>query len=220
MRAIGLLGGSFDPVHRAHLAMADAFAVALALDEVLFIPASRPWQKNGLLASGEEREAMLALALAAHVAPRGQYTVDGRELAREGKTYTIDTLAGLRAELGPDVSLTFLIGADQLVHLDTWKDWSSLWDLAHVAAATRPGFDAGTLPAAVAGQWKARLAPAATLHDTAHGHAYLLDDLALDVSGTDIRHALADDSGGADRLSHLVPPVVLDYIRQHRLYKG
>ena len=221
MRAIGLLGGSFDPVHTAHLAMADAFALALALDEVRFVPASLPWQKHGLLATGAQREAMLAAALLQHRAPRGVYTIDSRELQREGKTYTIDTLEELRRELGTGVSLVFLLGADQLVHLDGWKDWRRLWTYAHLAAATRPGFDAGALPDEVAKEWAVRLGNAQALHSQASGRSYLLDHFSHDISATDIRSALAaGDVAAIDVSSRLVPSAVLDYIRAHRLYRS
>ncbi len=221
MYTIGLLGGSFDPVHTAHLAMADAFASALTLDEVRFVPASQPWQKRGLFASGAQRVAMLATALSRHHPTRGRYFIDSRELQRAGKTYTIDTLEALRREEGSDVSLVFLFGADQLVHLDTWKDWRRLWDYAHLAAATRPSFDVHALPHEVADAWSARIADAQALHMQACGRSYLLDDFALDVSATDIRAALASDNPSSLAVStRLVPPAVLDYIRANNLYRS
>ena len=202
---IGILGGSFDPIHTAHLAMADAFAAALKLDEVRFLPASQPWQKDGLMATGEQRRAMLDIALAAHRPACGRYLVDDRELARGGKTYTIETLAELREEVGGTTSLVFLFGADQLVHLDSWRDWASLWDYAHLAAATRPGFDAKHLPAAVAEVWSRRAGDAAALRTSAHGRSFLLDGLALDVSATHIRAALARRNDGSSTIARIGP---------------
>lgn len=221
MRAIGLLGGSFDPVHVAHLAMADAFATALALDELRFLPASRPWQKTGLLASATERREMLEIALATHAAPTGRYVIDARELQRAGPTFTLDTLRDVRAEVGDDVSLVFLFGADQLLHLDTWKGWTALWSFAHLAAVTRPGFGIERCPSVVAGEWTRRLGTARDLHDAASGRSFWLEGLDMDVAATDIRNALAgataDERGGLDRL---VPSAVLDYIQAHHLYRS
>ena len=214
---IGVLGGSFDPVHTAHLAMADAYASALSLDEVRFLPASQPWQKHRLSASGEARRTMLALALAEHRPSTGRYVVDDRELRRDGATYTVDTLADLRVDLGPDIPIAFLFGADQLVHLDTWHRWEELWDHAHLAAVTRPGFDATHLPPRVAAVWGARLGDAAALRSSAAGRSFLLAGLALDVAATTIRAALAGRDGSLDRL---VPPAVLDYIRANHLYRS
>ena len=169
---IGLLGGSFDPVHTAHLAMADAFAIALSLDELRFVPASQPWQKHGLAASSDDRVAMLHAALDGHRPSHGRFVVDGRELARAGPTYTIDTLIDLRREVGDARSLVFLFGADQLVHLDTWRDWRSLWDHAHLAAVTRPGFDVRRLPPEVADAWSSRLGDAEALRAVPSGRSY------------------------------------------------
>jgi nicotinate-nucleotide adenylyltransferase len=216
---IGILGGSFDPVHDAHLAMADAFTEALALDEVRFLPAGRPWQKHGLAASPADRLAMLRIALADHPASHGRYVIDARELDREGATYTIDTLRILRAELGPTEPIVFLFGADQLVHLDTWRSWGELWDFAHLAAVTRPGFDASALPADVAETWTKRLGERADLHAAPAGRAFMLETLALEISATDIRGTLASHRG-YEALDRLVPHRVLDYIRSNHLYRS
>ena len=185
------------------------------------MPASQPWQKHGLLASGAQREAMLAAALAQHRAPHGRYAIDARELRRAGKTYTIATLEELRREVGAEVSLVFLFGADQLVHLNTWKDWRKLWDYAHLAVATRPAFDVRTMSPEVAHEWSNRLGDLEALHTQPSGRSYLLDDFAHDVSATDIRAALvAGDDAAIAASSRLVPSAVLDYIRANHLYRS
>lgn len=221
MHTIALLGGSFDPVHRAHLALADALASALRLDELRFLPAGRPWQKEGVLASAAARLAMLELALVDHVAPHGRYLIDARELQRDGTTYTIDTLIELRQEVGADVSLIFLIGADQLVHLDDWKRWTELWDYAHLAVAARPGFALDALPDAVRVPWSLRRSDAAGLRATPSGKSFTLCGLAMDVSATAIREYLeVDDQAAQSALARLVPRAVLDYIRLNHLYRS
>ena len=221
---IGILGGSFDPLHSAHLAMADALASALSLDEVRFMPAARPWQKSGLSASAGDRVAMLEAALEHHVPTHGRYSVDTREVERGGATYTLDTLIDLRETLGAEASLVFLFGADQLVHLDTWHRWHQLWDYAHLAAVSRPGFELDQLPPEVAREWSRRVGDATSLRSAPAGRTFLLETLHLDVSATDIRAALAGGTPGDDAgrvlPGRLVPPAVLDYIETNHLYRS
>jgi nicotinate-nucleotide adenylyltransferase len=215
MHTIGLFGGSFDPVHNAHIALAQAFAKTLTLGELRFLPAGQPWQKNGLKASASQRVDMLQLAIAELPPQPCRFDIDTRELQRSGATYTIDTLIDLRAEVGPAIALVFLIGADQLLKLHTWRRWQDLWSYAHIAAVTRPGSSVAELPEAIREEWKHREAPAATLHGTPHGHAFLLRDLDLDISATAIRTDLAHHKHNSDRL---LPRPVLDYIQTHHLY--
>jgi len=211
---IALLGGSFDPVHNGHVALGAHFAALLQAGELRVIPAL-PWQKSSLVATPEQRVAMLQLAFAGLPC---KVTIDRQELARGTRTYTIDTLRAIRAEVGPAVSLAFLMGADQLQRLDTWHDWQSLFDLAHLCVAARPGFelDATHLPPAVALEFQRRMAGPAELHQQPSGLTYIDAGLAIDVSATGIRAAL---QRGQDAHS-LIPGVVLDYIEQNNLYKN
>jgi len=210
---VALLGGSFDPVHHGHVALAALFARLLQPDQLRIIPAGNPWQKNSLRASGEERVAMLKLAFAeAGLA----VTIDTQEIARGTPTYTVDTLRQVRAELGPQASIVFLMGADQLRQLDTWREWRALFDLAHIAVAARPGFtlDDATLPVAVAQELQQRRGDLAQLRNTPSGLAYLTPSLDVDISATQIRAALQR----GEQANSLISPVVLDYIQQHNLY--
>jgi nicotinate-nucleotide adenylyltransferase len=134
MRAIGILGGTFDPVHNAHLAMARAALEELRLDRVLFIPTGTPKYRRPAAASGEHRIAMLRLALAGHE----KFAIDARELAPEASGYTVDTLRALRAELG-GVELYLLMGADQYVKLGSWQRPDEVAKLASIAVFARPG---------------------------------------------------------------------------------
>jgi nicotinate-nucleotide adenylyltransferase len=211
-RCLVLLGGSFDPVHNAHVALGGYFVRLLAPDELRIIPAGNPWQKAPLLASGADRVAMLRLAFARQPAP---VVIDEQELQRQGASYTVDTLRAVRSEVGPEASIAFVIGADQLLHLDSWHDWRALFELAHVCAASRPGFDTAALPPEVAQELRRRSATPAQLRDSAHGLMFLTENLALDMSATDIRTALAR----GERPQQSLPTPVLDYIEQHHLYK-
>ena len=209
-RRIGLLGGTFDPVHVGHLALARAAREALRLDEVRFIPTGRSWQKSG---SGVDAAARLEMVRLAVGATPG-FVVDDREVRRAGASYTIDTLIELRAELGPGPALVLVLGSDQLRNLATWHRYRELLDHAHIAATQR-----GTHPLAT------RDAPVETLL-AAHGRDALPDAPAgaivyfrmapVPVSATALRERLAR----GERPAELLPPAVLDYIERHRLYRA
>jgi nicotinate-nucleotide adenylyltransferase len=212
---IALLGGSFDPVHHGHVALADLFASLLRPTELRILPAGKPWQKNGLQASDEDRVAMLELAFRN---ARYPVVLDLQEIERDKPTYTVDTLRQLRATLGPGASLVFLMGADQLHKLDTWREWQALFELANIGVAARPGFDLAheALPATVAEQMKRRLATPEQVRGAPAGLVCVAHTLAVDISATQVRNLLR--TGG--NANALVPPQVLDYIQQHNLYKS
>jgi nicotinate-nucleotide adenylyltransferase len=213
---VALLGGSFDPVHNGHIALGVFFGQLLQVDQLRVIPAGNPWQKQGLQASAADRVAMLQLAFATQPLP---FMIDQQEIARADHTsYTIDTLRAIRAELGPQASIVFLMGADQLQQFHTWRQWQQLFDYAHICAASRPGFslEAALLPSVVRQEFSRRAATPQQIRAAPQGMTYLATNLAVDISATDIRTALRD---GHKPIS-LVPPIVLDYIEQHHLYKS
>ena len=217
-RCIALLGGSFDPVHHGHVALAELFTCLLRPDELRVMPAGQPWQKkNGLEAGDADRVAMLELAFARSSAP---VVVDTREIDRKGATYTVETLREVRAELGADASIVFLMGADQLQKLDTWRDWRDLFALANFGVAARPGYrldDAG-LPPAVAAELAQRRASFDDVRTSPAGKVCMAHTLAVDISATQVRAAL--HATPRTDISALVAPQVLDYIQQHNLYKN
>lgn len=132
---VGILGGTFDPIHNAHLAMARAAAEHLKLDRLLFMPTGSPRYRTPAVASGEHRVAMLRLAFADH----DSYEIDGRELAAGASGYTVDTLRELRLELGADTPLWLLMGADQYRKLGDWHRPQDVKKLAQIAVFARPG---------------------------------------------------------------------------------
>jgi nicotinate-nucleotide adenylyltransferase len=213
---VALLGGSFDPVHHGHVALAEVFANLLHPDQLRIVPAGRPWQKpDQLQASDADRIAMLELAFGQAAFP---VIIDLQEIARQGPTYTIDTLRHVRAEIGQDASLVFLMGADQLQGLDTWREWRALFDLAHLGVAARPGFELGdaALPPVVAQELAHRRATPDQLRAAPAGLVCMVHTLAVDISATRIRNALRHE----DDANSLLAPGVLDYIQQHNLYKS
>ncbi len=214
---VALLGGSFDPVHHGHVALAALFAALLKPDQLRVIPAGNPWQKNGLKAGAEDRIAMIELAFREAAL---DVVIDRQEIERSERgtpTYTIDTLRQVRAELGPQASIVFLIGADQLQQLDTWREWRTLFDYAHIGVAARPGFALAqaALPRAVAQEIETRQGSLDELRTTPSGRVFLAEALAVDISATQIRAALQR----GEQANSLISPVVLDYIQQHNLYK-
>ncbi len=185
---IGILGGSFDPIHRGHLTVAAAAADQLPLDTVLFVPArTQPFKRERHHADAHDRATMVRLAIA--VDPR--FRLDGRELARPGPSYTVETLRALRAEY-PDDELFLLIGADAARDFPQWHEVATISDLAQVVVLTRPGFDA-------------RLAGARTLPVP-----------AVDISATMVR----EQARRGQSLRRLVPPAVEEYIQRRQLYRA
>jgi nicotinate-nucleotide adenylyltransferase len=197
-RRIGLLGGSFDPPHLAHLALARAALEQLALDELRWLPAGAPWQKQRegrVLAPAADRVAMVNLLVEGE--PR--FVVDERELHRAGPSYTIDTLRELHAEQ-PEAQLWLVLGQDQYARLDTWHDWRGILPLAGLAVAARDG-EAVVAPPAVA----------------ASPHVSRVISLpAMPHSATEARRLAAS---GADT-STLVGAPVARYIARHLPYRA
>jgi nicotinate-nucleotide adenylyltransferase len=222
MEPVGLLGGSFDPIHVGHLQLARDALANLPIAEVRLIPAAQPWQKEEL-AAVEHRAQMIRLAIDNELPfTRRRMVLDLTEIERGGPTYTIDTLREQRGKLGPDVPLVLILGSDQFERFDTWREWERIPELAHIAVARR----AGAPPALNATLQKLRdaryLKYAGDLVDSPCG---LVVDLAMtpvDVSATEVRRLLAQGVTPAEqsRLAASVPPPVLDYIRSHHLYAG
>lgn len=195
----------------------------LQLTELVLLPAGQPWQKPEVSAAAD-RLAMTRAAAAALQLPGVTVSVATDEIEHDGPTYTVETLQRWREREGAQASLSMLIGADQLVHLNTWRDWRRLFEFAHICVATRPGFELDSIPPAVAAEIAARKAGADVLQATPCGHLLIDTTLAFDVSATDIRahlrERLVQHAGGQqlnEAASH-VPTAVWDYILQHHLY--
>ena len=210
-----MLGGTFDPVHFAHLRMAEEFADAIGLSKVRFIPTGTPPHRSSPRVTGAQRMEMVRLALGGN--PRLE--ADDREIRRQGVCYTFDTLNELRAELG-ERPLCLLMGSDAFSALTTWHRWEELFDLAHLVIAHRPGFSLQQLQSSLPGPLRKiylqRLASSpGILRRDSGGAVYTREITALDIAATQIRGLLA--GGGSAR--YLVPDAVLDYIERNRLYK-
>ena len=192
---IGLFGGSFDPVHNAHLALASAAREALALDELRWIPAGQPWQKEKARAitPAPQRLAMLELALQG----RPGHVIDRIEIDRSGPSYTIDTVRALQAA-HPAARLVLIVGQDQYGNLHTWHDWRELLSRVDLAVAGRPG------------------ANAAVDERVALLGAALVPLPPMAISATEIRQRVA----AGLPIDHLVPAAVAGYIAHEALYRS
>jgi nicotinate-nucleotide adenylyltransferase len=214
LAAIGLFGGTFDPVHFGHLRLATELGEAFHLEKVIFIPAGLPYHRGrDAHATSEERLTMLKLATARDA----RFDVDDRELKRGGNTYTYDTLAEIRAERGPAESLVFLIGTDSFATIDTWQRWTELFDLAHFAVAVR-GDDQNWL-AKGPGIFPREAWPRLTLNPrdlqaAPAGKVMTFAMTPLAISSTAMR-ALAAEAGS---LRYLTPDPVVEFIRSRNLY--
>jgi nicotinate-nucleotide adenylyltransferase len=188
---IGIMGGTFDPIHHGHLVAASEVAQSFALDEVVFVPTGQPYMKAAP-SDSEHRYLMTVIATASNP----MFTVSRVDIDRGGPTYTIDTLRDIRSQ-HPDAELFFITGADAVAQIIDWKDVEELWALAHFVAVTRPGHDlsVGGLP---------------------ESDVSLLEVPALAISSTDCRARVGRDHP----VWYLVPDGVVQYIFKHHLYRS
>lgn len=188
---LGVMGGTFDPIHHGHLVAASEAQSRFDLDEVVFVPTGQPWQKaDRAVSPAEHRYLMTVVATASN--PR--FTVSRVDIDREGPTYTIDTLRDLHAAR-PDDELFFITGADALAQILSWKDVDELWELAHFIGVTRPGYELSE----------------SGLPDE---KVTLQEVPAMAISSTDCRDRVAD----GEPVWYLVPDGVVQYINKHALY--
>ena len=193
MTRIGLFGGSFDPVHNAHVALAATALEQLKLDELRWIPVGQPWQKARRLADAADREAMVRLAIVGE--PR--FVLDRSELRRRGPTFTLDTVRELVAA-EPGGQWFLILGQDQYASLHTWRDWRELLGRVTLAIANRPGAALAVNPQIAKVEHQAVLLP------------------MMDVSSTEVRRRVA----AGESIAGLVPDAVASYIELRRLYSA
>jgi nicotinate-nucleotide adenylyltransferase len=192
-RRVGIMGGTFDPIHHGHLVAASEVAGRFDLDEVVFVPTGEPYQKGGTASPAEDRYLMTVIATASN--PR--FRVSRADIDRDGPTYTIDTLRELHALYGPSADLFFITGADALAKILSWKEALEIFSLAHFVGVTRPGFDLSDdhLPA-----------------DT----VTLIEVPAMAISSSECRARVA----AGKPVWYLVPDGVVQYIAKRGLYRG
>jgi len=196
---IGILGGTFDPIQLAHLAVAEEARTRLDLAEIIFVPAGQPWLKaNSPISTAEHRIQMVRLA----IADKPYFKLSTVEIDRAGPSYSVDTVAELQGQLGAEDELFFILGWDSLAELPLWHEPSRLIQMCRLVAVPRPGYSAPDL--------KKLEADIPGLSQ----RVILMDKPEIDISATDIRNRVARGLS----ISHLVPEPVERYIKQHRLY--
>jgi nicotinate-nucleotide adenylyltransferase len=192
MSRLGVMGGTFDPIHYGHLLTAEEALQQFGLDAVIFVPTGQPWMKeHEAVSPAEDRYLMTVIATASN--PR--FRVSRMEVDRDGPTYTVDTLRGLKGTHGPDADLFFISGADAILEIVGWKDPEELFELAHFIAATRPGYDIAAFDA--------------------HPAITVMKIPALAISSTDIRARMRDGRP----IRYLVPEGVNSYVQKAALYR-
>ncbi|MGZ5368049.1 nicotinate-nucleotide adenylyltransferase [Aeromicrobium sp.] len=193
-RRVGVMGGTFDPIHHGHLVAASEVQSWFDLDEVIFVPTGQPWQKTDrTVSAAEDRYLMTVIATASN--PR--FAVSRVDIDREGPTYTIDTLRDLKEAL-PDADLYFITGADAMAALLTWRDHEELFDLATFVGCTRPGHEMDE----------------STLEGLPKDKITIVEIPALAISSTDCRARVQR----GEPVWYLVPDGVVQYIAKHKLY--
>ncbi|WP_448851295.1 nicotinate-nucleotide adenylyltransferase [Corynebacterium sp. 335C] len=195
LRRVGVMGGTFDPVHHGHLVAASEVADRFDLDTVVFVPTGEPWQKKDRkVTEAEDRYLMTVIATASN--PR--FTVSRVDIDRPGPTYTIDTLHDLKAQF-PDAELFFITGADALRKIVTWRDWEQMFDQATFVGVNRPGFHLEKID----------------LPEAARSRVHLVEIPAMAISSTDCRERAA----AGRPVWYLVPDGVVQYIAKRNLYQ-
>lgn len=205
---IGVRGGTFDPIHTAHLRATQEVAEALSLSQVRFIPGKLPPHRPQPDATADQRLAMVELAIASNE----RFIADDRELRREGYSYTVDTLRSLRQELGENEPLVLILGLDAFQGFTSWHEWEAITTLAHLAVTSRPDYTAQPLQA-----WAQAMQTdnAEELRNSPAGKLFFTDTTALAISATDIRHQQQEQRS----IRYLLPDAVYDYIQHQNLYR-
>lgn len=194
VRRLGVMGGTFDPIHVGHLVAASEALYAFELDRVVFVPTGQPWQKSSY-SDAEDRFMMTSLGAATHRC----FAVSRIELDRKGPTYTTDTMRTLKEFHGPDTELFFILGADAALRFGTWRHVEGLADHTELIAVTRPGFALGQIET-----------------DETWPLIHLMEMPDIDVSATDIRARVR----AGRPIDYLVPSSVVSYIHDRGLYVG
>jgi nicotinate-nucleotide adenylyltransferase len=225
-KAIGILGGTFDPPHWGHLRLAEHFSRVLQLDHIIWMPAGQPWQKSSDITPAKHRLAMSEYAIETlhdlfvdhHIYTKIE--ISTLEMAREGPSYAIDTAKEIRALYGPETSISWLMGADSWANIKTWHQWPELPNFVHLAVASRPETDlSGANQANSSVFADKQTSDPQLLQLSPQGHVLFDQGLQINLSSSALRDGFCNNASW-DELADAIPPLVLDYIEAKGLYRN
>jgi nicotinate-nucleotide adenylyltransferase len=212
---VGIFGGTFDPIHYGHLRIAEEIVKIVGLQKMYFVPAGMPRLRHSPVASPQHRVEIVRLA----IQKNPDFVLDGREIYRDGVSYSIDTVREFKQEFGEEIRLCLVLGADAFIKLPEWNNWKELFNLCHFIVSTRPGYSLTLIKELLSKELREEcsqrwVSNTESLRKDTSGLIFIASTTMLDISATSIRAHIA--AGRSVR--HLVPSVTVNYISENKLY--
>jgi len=212
---VGIFGGTFDPIHYGHLRIAEEILETVGLQKMYFVPAGIPRLRHSPVASPQHRVEIVRLA----IQKNPDFVLDGREIYRDGVSYSIDTVREFKQEFGEEIRLCLVLGADAFIKLPEWNNWKELFNLCHFIVSTRPGYTFTLIKELLSKELREEcsqrwVSNTESLRKDTSGLIFIASTTMLDISATSIRAHIA--AGRSVR--HLVPSVTVNYISENKLY--
>lgn len=212
---VGIFGGTFDPIHYGHLRVAEEIVETVGLQKMYFVPAGMPRLRHSPVASSQHRVEIVRLA----IQKNPDFVLDGREIYRDGVSYSIDTVREFKQEFGEEIRLCLVLGADAFIKLPEWNNWKELFNLCHFIVSTRPGYSLTLIKELLSKELREEcsqrwVSNTETLKKETSGLIFIASTTMLDISATSIRAHIAVGRN----VRHLVPSVTVNYISENKLY--
>jgi nicotinate-nucleotide adenylyltransferase len=212
---VGIFGGTFDPIHYGHLRVAEEIVETVGLQKMYFVPAGMPRLRHSPVASPQHRVEIVRLA----IQKNPDFVLDGREIYRDGVSYSIDTVREFKQEFGEEIRLCLVLGADAFIKLPEWNNWKELFNLCHFIVSTRPGYTFTLIKELLSKELREEcsqrwVSNTETLKKETSGLIFIASTTMLDISATSIRAHIAVGRN----VRHLVPSVTVNYISKNKLY--
>ena len=212
---VGIFGGTFDPIHYGHLRIAEEILETVGLQKMYFVPAGIPRLRHSPVASPQHRVEIVRLA----IQKNPDFVLDGREIYRDGVSYSIDTVREFKQEFGEEIRLCLVLGADAFIKLPEWNNWKELFNLCHFIVSTRPGYTLTLIKELLSKELREEcsqrwVSNTESLRKDTSGLIFIASTTMLDISATSIRAHIAVGRN----IRHLVPSVTVNYISKNKLY--